>query len=204
LRAQIEALQDGVREPDTDTLNAMHLAVMRLSRLVQDIKMLSHSREGRLTTAFDPENLSEIIQEATAAIRPQLEAKGLTLVTDLPDRMPLNCDRLRIGQVIDNLLQNAIRYTAAGGRVRLRGQCEEDTLRITMDDTYPAPPAADLPHLFDRVFRSEASRSRAHGGSGLGLSVSKAIIEAHGGTITATASDLGGLCVTITLPEVMT
>ncbi|MHA6323705.1 ATP-binding protein [Roseivivax sp. CAU 1753] len=201
LRAQIEALQDGVRAPDAATLAGMHAAVMRLSRLVQDIKTLSHSREGALATAFYPDDLVEITRETVAAARPLLEAKGLRLDLDLPGAMPLACDRLRIGQVIDNLLQNALRYTSAPGRVRLSMRASDKAVRLIVEDTPPAPSKDDLARLFDRFFRAEASRSRAFGGSGLGLAVSKAIVEAHGGTISAALSDLGGLRIIVSLPK---
>lgn len=201
LRAQIEAVQDGVRKPNAQTLAGMHAAIMRLSRLVQDIKLLSHFRENGLTTAFQNEDLQAIAQEVAAAARPQFAEKGLKLKVDLPVTAPLACDRLRICQVIDNLLQNAIRYTDAPGRVRLRVQNRQANVLLVVEDTPPAPSEEDLPRLFDRFFRAESSRSRAFGGSGLGLSVCKAIVEAHGGSIAAAPSDLGGLRITVTLPK---
>lgn len=202
LRAQIEAVQDGVRQPDEETLAGMHAAMMRLSRLVQDIKTLSHSREGGLVTAFYTEDLSSVMREAADTVRPQLAAKQIGLDLDLPDTLPLACDRMRIRQVFDNLLGNAIRYTNAPGHVRLTAQDAGTAVRVIIDDTPPAPPQDDLPRLFDRFYRAESSRSRAYGGSGLGLSVCKAIIEGHGGTITAEPSQLGGLRITINLPKV--
>ncbi|SNS59413.1 ATP-binding protein [Antarctobacter heliothermus] len=201
LRAQIEAVQDGIRQPDAQTLAGMHSAMMRLSRLVQDIKTLSHSREGGLMTAFDAEDLSKIVREAIETAQPQLEAKQISLDLALPDALPFACDQLRIRQVIDNLLQNAIRYTNTPGRVRLRLHDASDRVQLIMDDTPPAPPQDDLPRLFDRFYRAESSRSRAYGGSGLGLSVCKAIIAGHGGKITAEPSDLGGLRIIISLPR---
>jgi two-component system, OmpR family, sensor histidine kinase BaeS len=202
LRAQIEAVQDGIRQPDAQTLAGMHAAMMRLSRLAQDIKTLSHSREGGLLTAFDAEDLSRILREAVETAQPQLAAKEISLDLALPDTLPFACDRLRMRQVIDNLLQNTVRYTNTPGRVRLRLQDASGTVQLIMDDTPPAPPQADLPRLFDRFYRAENSRSRAYGGSGLGLSVCKAIVEEHGGTITAEPSDMGGLRIIITLPKV--
>ena len=201
LRAQIEAVQDGVRPPNAETLAGMHAAMMRLSRLVQDIKILSHTRERGLMTTFQPEDLSQIVREATETARPQLNAKGIDLDLDLPDRLPLCCDRLRIRQVIDNLLQNAIRYTNSPGRVRLGVLSLGNGIQLTMDDSPPVPLVDDLPRIFDRFYRAETSRSRAYGGSGLGLSVCKAIIEAHGGRIAASHSHLGGLRIIVHLPK---
>nr|WP_282563297.1 ATP-binding protein [Gymnodinialimonas phycosphaerae] len=108
---------------------------------------------------------------------------------------------MRIAQVIDNLLQNAARHTDAPGMVRVAIWRDGNFAQVSTEDTPPAAPDGALPQLFDRFYRAEGSRSRALGGSGLGLPVSEAIVKAHGGTITATASDLGGLKVTFTLPE---
>jgi len=207
LRAQIEALQDGIRKPDPETLTQMHAAMMRLSRLVEDVKILSHSREKGLAhekgpaTTFHSEDLCEIARSCISVARPQIYDKGLTLTVDMPDTMPIVCDRLRIGQVIDNLLQNAARYTNVPGSIHLSIHCDGDVVRIQFEDTPPAPRDEDLPKLFDRFFRGETSRSRAHGGSGLGLSVCKAIVDSHNGTITAGLSMRGGLCITVTLPK---
>ncbi len=201
LRAQIEALQDGIRQPDPKTLSEMHAAMMRLSRLVTDLKMLSYAREAEQAINRAAEDLSEIVRMAAEAAGPQLTKKGVDLVLDLPDCLPLRCDREQIGQVIDNLLQNASRYTDAPGRVRLVLSEENGFAQIAVDDTPPGVPDDDLPKLFDRFYRVEASRSRIFGGSGLGLSVCKAIIEAHGGSIIASQSNLGGLHITIRLPK---
>ena len=201
LRAQVEALQDGVREPDAGTLAGMHAAVMRLSRLVQDIKILSHAREDALTPLFLQEDLCAIVRESLEAARPQLEANGIVPELDLPDQAPIACDRARIGQVIDNLLGNSARYTRSPGRVRLQVQDTATHATITLEDTPPGPPDADIHRLFDRFYRAESSRSRAHGGSGLGLCVCRAIVNAHHGTIEAEPSDIGGLRIIVRLPK---
>lgn len=201
LRAQIEAVQDGVRQPDAETLAGMHAAMMRLSRLVQDIKILSHSREGGLITALYAEDLCGIAREAASIAQPLLKEKQIELELDLPSKAPLMCDRIRIGQVVDNLLQNTARYTNTSGQVRLSVKDVGDKVQLSVEDTPPAPPTGDMSKLFDRFYRAESSRSRAFGGSGLGLSVCRAIVEAHGGTIAAEHSSMGGLRVNITLPK---
>lgn len=201
LRAQIEALQDGVRQPNQETLAEMHAAQMRLSRLVQDLKILTYSRELGLVADLGCEDLVEIALEAVEIARPAFDAAKLEVECAFPETLPLSCDRARIAQVIDNLLQNVARYTDAPGKVRLRLWRADGFAHVSIDDTPPATPDDVLPRLFDRFFRAEGSRSRALGGSGLGLSVCKAIVEAHGGRITASQSELGGLNVTFTLPE---
>lgn len=204
LRAQIEALQDGVRKPDAATLAEMHAAQMRLSRLVQDLKIISYSQEPKFAASMDREDLVEIANESVEIARPALEAAGIAIQCDFPESLILRCDRLRLAQVIDNLLQNTRRYTDAPGKVRLRIFSRDGFAHLLIDDTPPAPPDDMLPRIFDRFSRAEESRSRALGGSGLGLSVCKAIIDAHAGTISASKSDLGGLNITITLPESLT
>lgn len=201
LRAQIEAVQDGVRQPDAETLAAMHAAMMRLSRLVQDIKTLSYDREGALDLSPSTEDLGIIVRRSAQAMLHRFAANGIVLDLEIPDRMPLVCDPARIGQVVDNLLANAARYTAAPGQVKVRVTQGDGTAILSIDDTPPGPLPDDLPRLFDRFFRAETSRSRVTGGAGLGLSVCRAIVTAHGGTITAEHSDLGGLRVIVSLPK---
>ncbi|WP_405402558.1 ATP-binding protein [Paracoccus sp. Ld10] len=201
LRAQIEALQDGIRQPDPKTLTEMHAALMRLSRLVQDLKTLSYAREAELSASFAREDLSVIARLSAQTARSRLATQGIDLELDLAARILIDCDGGQIGQVIDNLLENAGRYTDGPGKVRIRLRDTEDFAILTVDDTPPAPPDADIGRLFDRFFRVEGSRSRASGGSGLGLSVCKAIVEAHRGKITAGHSELGGLQITLRLPK---
>jgi len=201
LRAQIEALQDGIRQPDEKTLIEMHAALMRLSRLVQDLKTLSYAREAELSANFTCEDLSEIARVSAETARSKLATQGIDLELYLGSRIRIDCDGGQIGQVIDNLLENAGRYTDGPGQVRVKLEQVDNLAVLTVNDTPPAPPDTDVERLFDRFFRVEGSRSRASGGSGLGLSVCKAIVEAHGGTIAAGHSDLGGLQITIRLPK---
>ncbi|RJE79633.1 ATP-binding protein [Paracoccus sp. JM45] len=201
LRAQIEALQDGIRKPDRKTLAQMHSALMRLSRLVQDIKVLSHAKESGLGPALGIEDLSEIARDAAAQAQPRLKAKDIHLATELEAASLVICDRVRIGQVIDNLLQNAERYTDSPGHVLMTVEHLDGTVQLTIQDTPPTVPQDIMPKIFDRFFRAEGSRSRAFGGSGLGLAVCKAIVEAHQGRITAQQSLMGGIKITVTLPE---
>ncbi|MFC6642462.1 ATP-binding protein [Sulfitobacter profundi] len=201
LRAQIEALQDGIRQPDDKTLTEMHAALMRLSRLVQDLKTLSYGREAELTSSIEQEDLPSLVKQAAETMRSKLSAKGIELELNLPMQMWVPCDRGQIGQVMDNLLENAFRYTDGPGQIRVNLQDGEGFAQLTVEDTPPAAPEDDGDKLFDRFYRVEASRSRAHGGSGLGLSVCRAIVEAHGGTISAGRSELGGVQIVIRLPK---
>jgi two-component system sensor histidine kinase BaeS len=200
LRAHIEALQDGVRQADPPTLDTMEEAVTRLTHLIADLRLLSDWREGALTAQSGPANLADIARDAVAATSEQFSAAGLELTTDVADPIRVKCDAGRIRQVLDNLLANSLRYTDAPGEVRLRAWRSGERAYLTLDDAPPAPPDETMPHLFDRFFRADASRSRAGGGSGLGLAICKAIVEAHGGEISATRSRFGGLNVCVILP----
>ncbi len=200
LRANIEAVQDGVRAADVRTLGAMAEAVERLTRLVQDLRILSTWREAAPVADLRVTDLATILRAAVDGARERFAAADLAFSTQIADPLPVRGDVQRLGQVIDNLLENALRYTDAPGEVRLAAWRDGDAVLVTLDDTKPTPPDASMARLFDRFHRGEASRSRAHGGSGLGLAICKALVEAHGGRIEAGPSDLGGLRVRITLP----
>ncbi len=200
LRAEIEALQDGVRNPDDKTLATLHQSVLRISALVQDISQLSFAREGKFGSNFSSENLSEILSQSVQNAKTILNDAGLTVDARISPDVIIECDHLRIGQLIDNILANAARYTSSPGTVRIVLSKQSDRARIVIEDSNSPPPASAMPHLFDRFYRAEASRARAHGGSGLGLSICKAIVDAHGGNIHAGLSSLGGLAISIELP----
>ncbi|MEM1047718.1 MAG: ATP-binding protein [Pseudomonadota bacterium] len=201
LRAQIEALQDGVRKPDASALDALHGSVMRLSLLVGDINLLARGREGALVLDRRDEDLHDLVAEAVESVRPVFDATDLLLDFVCAGNGLVSCDRLRIRQVLDNLLENARRYTAAPGRVSVRVEDKGRGVTLCVADSPPAPPPDAYDRLFDRFYRVEASRDRRHGGSGLGLAICRAIVEAHGGSISAAPSDLGGLAVRVDLPR---
>jgi two-component system sensor histidine kinase BaeS len=116
------------------------------------------------------------------------------------DRLVVRGDARRLAQLVDNLLANARRHTEAPGRIRLTLPVRDGIVRLVVDDTPPGVPEAALPKLFDRLYRVDAARSRAHGGAGLGLAICRAIVAAHGGRIDAQASPLGGLRIVVELP----
>lgn len=200
LQAQIEALQDGVRKPDRNSLSLLHASTERLSKLVADLNTLTATGEGAMPIEPRHENLSVVLEQAAEAIRPALVDQDLTLRTDIPSDLDIVCDRLRIGQLIDNLLQNARLYTKAPGVIRMQAERKGKTVVIRVEDSPPAPQSEDMPKLFDRFFRCEQSRDRRYGGSGLGLSICREIVQAHGGTIEAKRSPLGGLAMIVSLP----
>lgn len=207
LRAQVEAIQDGVHKPDAKRLAELHASTMRLSQLVADLNSLSNMREGHLATHKQPEDIGEIIKRRLDNTFDYLSGKNLSVETQLEPDLLIECDRFRIGQLLDNLLQNAARYTDAPGKIFISAQSykgEGDRagmVAICVEDSPPCPPASAREKMFDRFYREELSRDRRYGGSGLGLSICREIVSAHNGIIALEPSDLGGLKVCVLLPN---
>lgn len=202
LRAQIEAFQDGVNPVDARTLGILHGEVMGLSRLVDDLHVLARSDVGHLDCRLDPMAPLDLLEDVVDVFRERLATAGLAVEwAERPEAEPIIAgDPGRLRQVFSNLIENSRRYTDPGGRLRLGGRIEGDRLAIRFEDSAPGVPPNDLPHLFERFFRVDGSRSRVGGGSGIGLAVSESIVTAHGGTIEAAPSALGGLCIDVFLP----
>lgn len=201
LRGEIEAVQDGVRQLGPQTLEVLHSEILHLSRLVEDLYELSLADIGALTYRKQILDWAHLVHQVVESYREQLADHGLVLSTALAQwPMPLFGDQERLRQLLTNLLHNTLRYTDTGGRLEVVLQACGDIYRLRMTDSAPGVPAEALPRLFERLFRVEDSRNRAHGGAGLGLALCKSIVEAHGGTIQAVASPLGGLEIIIDLP----
>lgn len=201
LRAEVEALEDGVHEPDAANLATLHGEVLQLTRLVEDLYELSMSDVGALSYKLVPCDALGLLRESVEAQAARIEDAGLTLELALPDMgavLPADPGRLR--QLFENLLANSVRYTRAPGTVRVTATLEDDGITIDFDDSPPGASAEQRARLFDRLYRGEASRNRATGGAGLGLAICRNVAEAHGGHIDAHASPLGGLRVRLALP----
>lgn len=202
LRAEIEALQDGVRPLDRAAVDSLHGDVLRLGRLVDDLYELSMTDLGALSyhkSAMDP---AETLAGDLEVFRGRFAAAGLDL--RLEDRLAgpvaLQADEQRLSQLFRNLLRNSLQYTDKGGGLDVTLAREGDDLVVDFQDTAPGVPSGSLPHLFDRLYRVDPSRSRDQGGAGLGLAICRNIVEAHGGTIDARPSPRGGLWIRIRLP----
>lgn len=206
LRALIEALQEGIRQGDPATLQRLHDQVMALSRLVDDLYQLAQHDAGRVRVARQTLDPRVLVEDVLDAQRQRLAGAGIAVtVDDQTADQPIAADPQRLAQLVHNLLENTLRYTDAPGRLHITLSLagERPANRqwcATFDDSAPGVTAAALPRLFDRFYRGEGSRSRATGGSGLGLSICRAIAEEHGGHIDAQPSPLGGLRITVTLP----
>jgi two-component system sensor histidine kinase BaeS len=201
LRGEVECLIDGLRPPDNAALLSLHAEVARLTRLVEDFHHLALSDLRALPCSFAPLEVGALVQQAVARFTPRAVAAGLTLACDVPPTtLHTRWDHQRIGQLLDNLLENSVRYTNAPGRIQLVVQACGDEARLTLDDSAPGVASASQARLFEPLFRADASRSRQSGGSGLGLAIARAIVRSHGGRISAMASSLGGLRIEVNLP----
>ncbi len=149
-----------------------------------------------------PESLSDLIRRSVEAFGPKAEARGIILNEEIASDLPLvDLDRTRISQVVGNLLENAIRHTPSGGEVRVSAELEGDSrVVVAIADTGEGIPSESLPHLFDKFYRTDPSRARATGGTGLGLTIARQLVQAHGGTIRAESTKGEGSRLIFDLP----
>jgi signal transduction histidine kinase len=185
LEGYLEGLLDGVVDPSPSTWARLHDEAGRLRRLVDDLQELSRAEARQLPLTLQPTPPATIVQIALERTRGQFAEKGLTVQELLPDRLPLvRADPGRAAQALTNLLTNALRYTPAPGRVTVQVEQAGSVVRFQVTDTGVGFTADQGARLFERFYRAEQSRSRALGGSGIGLTIAKALVEAMGGTIT--------------------
>jgi two-component system sensor histidine kinase BaeS len=203
LRGEIEALQDGIRQPTPQTIQSLHGEVLHLGRLVEDLYQLSMSDVGALTYRKGDLDLGNLLSETVAAFRAEFSSKGIRVEESRSDRADATVfgDPERLRQLFSNLLDNSLKYTDSGGRLSVRLEGDDDTVAIDFQDSAPAVPAAEIKKLFDRLYRVDSSRNRSTGGAGLGLAICRNIVEAHAGTITAQPSSMGGLWIRIEFPK---
>ncbi|SKC86283.1 Signal transduction histidine kinase [Burkholderia sp. YR290] len=198
LRGELEAIEDGVRKPDRATLASLQAEVALLSQLIDDLYELSLADIGELSFEKVRLDVAPIVEAAAESFKDRLADKKIALETDIGAASVIMLgDPYRLTQLMKNLLENALRYTDSGGKVRVAVAKHEHEIRIDVQDTHPDVPEPLLPHLFDRLFRVDASRSRQSGGAGLGLALCKHIVGQHGGTIDALRSPLGGLWIAV-------
>jgi signal transduction histidine kinase len=196
-----EALSEGKLAPSSETFDIVYDEAKRLSLLVEDLRTLSLSEAGELTLMPQPISPSDLIDRVVSAYLPKTRALNISLETDADAKLPdINVDSHRVIQVFENLLDNALRYTPAGGRVKLSARSISDGIEFRVQDSGPGISEVDLPRVFDRFYRGDKSRNRQDGGSGLGLAISKSIVEAHGGRIWAESAMNAGASIVFVLP----
>lgn len=196
LRSEIEALQDGVKEPDRKALASLHEETLRLGRLVADLEALASAEAAGFSLERRPTDLRRVLEGALEEFAGPFDAAGVRLGSELEDAVA-EVDPVRIRQVVTNLLSNALKFTPAGGtvRVELRRRGAEAILRVS--DTGPGIPSDELPHVFERFFRGRGARA---GGSGIGLTVARELVLAHGGEIAVESEPGRGTTFTVRLP----
>lgn len=202
IKSVMEGLQDGVLATEPATFLSVEREVSRLQRLVHDLEELSKAEAGQIS--LEPELVSpaSFVESAVERLMPQFNAKGVELLTGLTDSLPkVWVDQERMTQVMLNLLGNALQHTPAEGQVLVSAWDNGDNVTITVEDTGIGIPEESLAHIFERFYRVDKSRSRTGGGSGIGLTISRHIVEAHSGRLSAASPGPGkGSTFSIILP----
>lgn len=205
LEAHLEALEDGVREPDANTFSVLRSSTERLGRLAQDMSAVSRAEEGSLDIHLEQSSPRPLVRAAADAARERYADKGVHLREEVTTDAPVLVDPTRMGQVLGNLLDNALRHTPAGGTVTVSCHLRSGWVELEVADTGEGIEAEHLTHVFDRFYRADPSRNRSQGGSGIGLTITKVLVEAQGGGIYAHSDGPGlGATFTVRLPGQMT
>lgn len=197
---RLQGMMDGVFTPEHRQLAMVMKQLQLLSRLTDELHLLSLADAGQLTLNKTQTDLTALLRERTAWLGPQAQTAGMILSVTSREPCLSLADPVRLGQVITIVLENALRYAAEGGEVTVSAQATPEGASMVFRDRGPGVPADFLPVMFERFTRGESSRARHSGGSGLGLSIARGICEAHGGTIQAAPGETGGLVITVTLP----
>ena len=205
IKGSMEGLMDGVLPANDETFQQIHAEADRLNRLVDDLQELSRVEARAYQLDFRSLDVSSLIQTVTKRLMPQAESKRISLDLELtPDLSPILADEDRAIQVLTNLTGNALQYTPEGGKVTISTKRINDEVQFSVHDTGLGIPPEHLSHIFDRFYRVDKSRSRqAGGGSGIGLTIARALVEAHGGHIWVESAGSGqGSTFNFTLPVI--
>ncbi|MBM3127337.1 MAG: HAMP domain-containing protein [Chloroflexi bacterium] len=197
----LEALRDGVAEPNHAFIESAYEEGLLLKRLVSDLQELSLAEAGQVQLDRQPIALLEIVEGAVRAVAAEAQAKEIAIHTAVPSDLIVDVDMARIGQVLRNLLANAIAFTPAHGKIEISAHSMDKWVQGSVADTGVGIAAEDLPFVFERFYRADKSRTRATGGAGLGLAIAKQWVEAHGGKIKVESEPGRGTTFTFSLPQ---
>lgn len=206
IRGSAEGLIDGILPPEIETFQQIYRESERLGRLVEDLQELSRVEAGAYELNKNPVAVVDLAQSVVERLGRQFNDKGVLLETHISADLPVVlADEYRIGQVLTNLVGNALQYTPSGGRVVISALEDAGDICIAVSDTGTGLASEHLEHVFDRFYRVDKSRSRAAGGSGIGLTIARYLVEAHGGRIWAESPGEGqGSTFAFTLPVAKT
>ncbi len=201
INGYLEAIEDGVVQPDQPTISSMREEVAVLSRIIDDLRQLAEVESGQLRLELAPVAVLEALEAEGAKFRHELESKGIALSVEAPSDLPaIQADNARLSQILGNLVKNAIAHTRSGETIRLGAEAVEGGVLFRIADTGAGIPAEDLPFIFERFYRADRARERATGGAGLGLTIAKSLVEAQGGRIWAESVEGQGTTISFTLP----
>ena len=202
IQGYLEAILDGVVKPDSETITSLHSQTVHLSRLVDDLRLLSVAEAGALHLETTPDSLVSVIRETAASFEPRSVELGIELEVSAPSDLPnVELDRTRMRQVVANLVENALQHTGEGGKISVVAERDGPaTVAFSVSDTGAGIPEDELDRIFDQFYRVDPSRNRATGGVGLGLTIVKRLVEAHGGQLSVTSKEGEGTSFRVVLP----
>ena len=201
IKAQLESVKDGVVSPDEALIESISEDVNLLSRLVDDLRELALVESGQLRLERIPLDVKELMEGLVVRYSADLEAGGIRIVIDVETGLPeIQADEMRMTQILSNLLKNSIYHSREGGLITLGARRKEDFLEIRVADTGVGIAPEDLPFIFDRFYRRELLRGNEGGSAGIGLTVSRSLVEAHGGSIRAESEPGKGTTIYFTVP----
>ncbi len=203
LQGYLEGLRDGVIEPETVLFDSLYQECAVLTRLVNDLQELALVESRQLKLVCQPVELREIVAATVLALLPDAQANQIDMRDHVPRALPMvYADADRVGQMVRNLLRNAITHTPAGGRIEVVAIHENEMVNLRVSDTGYGIQPEHLPYVFERFYRADRSRARATGGSGLGLAIVRQLAEAHGGSVSVTSTPGKGSTFVVSLPTV--
>lgn len=201
VRGYLEAIQDGMVQPMPEVINSLHEEAMLLNRLVNDLQELALAEAGKLKIETQPLDTHQMVLRAAGREQQNASQKKLRLRTELPAELPPVCaDPERLGQILQNLLDNAIQHTPEGGEIVITAERQAGFIEIRVQDTGSGIAVEHLPYIFERFYRADQSRSRTTGGAGLGLAIVKQLVEAQGGEVSAYSKVGQGTTISFSLP----
>jgi signal transduction histidine kinase len=200
IRGYLEAIQDGLIAPDRPTIDSIYEEALLLNHLIEDLQVLSLAEAGQLRYHKESLMLRDVVEQTVRMIQPSANAKEITIRVEMSSLPPVYADQNRIGQVLRNLLNNAVVHTPEQGHITVRVEARSDQVEVSVADTGEGIKAEHMPYIFERFYRADPSRSRATGGAGIGLSIVRRLVEGHSGHITVESEPGRGANFTFTLP----